>query len=943
MLNISKGIYDTNLPTVLIKEIDILPSEQQEEQIREFNIVVRVLVQTTSPTYNTTFNLNVSAITSENEESVLSIGDMVKKYVYRKSDLIKNIHINNLSKEGSRTYFNSKEDSTIFSKVVDVPIVIKSTIPLQHLSILCFTSEIITDQQLYLGTNFNISRYLVERVKTAGTINRTSVIYKLLETVEGFGTEGDVWTGPVHRHSQTGLMAGSTHSDKRHPRLEEFEVPNQKIKDYRTSVVNSLISSKLRKSAPLREYFNNVSYSRTKNGSVRVCADFHFLRYVRSNAALSYLFDNNTALLSVVDILDIKVYRHEIESTSFGNYLTPIRPVGEQTISSRAPRRLVGTLSDGSVKVIRANASDNGVNIMPLLIVDNQMQDEIEGYYHYDIEIEINDNSLKIVSEMISDLQDKITIAQSYNLKFNNYGKKGFDVQQNTIAREAELAADKSWKSSLEAYIAILQFVFGARVGPIPVGLIAQNMLTFASPYSASQKSLSEFNKILNDFVEVMIHKTSNKSTGKIQKSQNFNSSIAGSEPLVRKLKVVSDIKKNYLNSLSNKAGFDYLGNDVQQSDSGLSRIGFDQFKNRIISEEAKYDVALTNNIEINKFGFISPSEVKTNTTSFKVQKENSLNKSLDLLQANEVVSTKSKNFKANSNLKDSQSDAIQSLLGVSGIMFAPGTIPLKSIYNQKPSDKGSGRADSSDYFSSTSVFVKDNKSATAAASGSLESKIKQMSRRRSDYIDNNLIQFAIQQKATDFKNVKPVNEEAIFGSLAYEQLTKSPENFDSLNVLEKNLNFNSVVKIEYSVGNGDSWAPMTAQNFDTLRNSNNPVLCRLTEPNNVLNVPNKFKLEKYDEMFILGDQDPRTTTGNISSDRVMKTINKNVTKLFNESLNIKGASEAVMSEYLSSRPAAPLTTSEPTESSRQRSETATVAPRRTTSPAPGGSGGGGY
>lgn len=930
MLNVSNGVYDTTLPTVLIKEIDILRSDQQQEQIKEFSIIVRALVQTTSPTYNTTFNLNVSAITSEDEESLLGVGDTIKRYAYRQSDLVKNTHINNLSEEGSKTYFNSKEDSTIFSKVVDVPIVIKSTIPLQHLSILCFTSEIVTDQQLSLGTNFSISRHLVERVKTAGVVNRTSVVYKLLETVEGFGTEGEIWAGPVHRHSQTGLMAGDTHSDRRHPRLEEFEVPNQKIKDYRTSVVNSLVSSRLRTEPSMREYFSSVSYTRTKNGSVRVCADFHFLQYVRSNAALSYLFDNSTALLSAVDILDIKVYRREIESTSYGNYLTPIRPVGEQTISSRASRRLVGTLSDGSVKVIRANASDNGVSIMPLLIVDNQMQDEIEGYYHYDIEIEINDNSLKIVSEMIGDLQDKITIANSYNLKFNNYGKKGFDVQQNVIARETELAADKSWKSSLEAYISILQFVFGARVGPIPIGLIAQNMLTFASPYSASQKSLSEFNKILNDFVEVMIHKTSNKSTGKIQKSQNFNSSIAGAEPLVRKLKVVSDIKKNYLNSLSNKAGFDYLGNDVQQSDSGLSRIGFDQFKNRIISEEAKYDVASTNNIEINKFGFISPSEVKTNTTSFKVQKENSLNKSLDLLQANEVVSTKSKNFKANSNLKDSQSDAVQSLLGASGIMFSPGVIPLKSVYNQKPSGRVSTAADSSNYFSSTSDFAKENKSAKAAVSGSLESKIKQMSRRRSDYIDSNLIQFAIQQKAADFKDVKPVNEEAISGSLAYEQLTKSPESFNSLNVLEKNLNFNSVVKIEYSVGNGDSWAPMTAQNFDTLRNSNKPVLCRLTEPNNVLNVPNKFKLERYDEMFILGDQDPRTTTGNISSERVMKTINKNVTKLFNESLNIKGASGVVMSEYLSSRQVMPSAT-EQSSGTQRGSQTVTAAPRATT------------
>ena len=130
-------------------------------------------------------------------------------------------------------------------------------------------------------------------------------------------------------------------------------------------------------------------------------------------------------------------------------------------------------------------------------------------------------------------------------------------------------------------------------------------------------------------------------STGRIGKAQNFNSGISVSGPLVRKLKFVSDIKENYLNSVSNNTGYDYLGSDVQESDSGLSRISFDKFKNRIINEETKYDVSSANNIDINKFGFLSPSEVKTNTTSFKVEKQNPINRSLDLLQANENVSTK--------------------------------------------------------------------------------------------------------------------------------------------------------------------------------------------------------------------------------------------------------------------------------------------------------------
>ncbi len=924
MLDVCKTVYDTRLPTVLIKEIDILPSESSQDQIKELNIIVRALVQTTLPNYNATFNLNVSAITSIQEEVALDRKNRVKLYAHRQSSLIKNIRISNLSKEGSRLFFNKKEPSTIISKIVDVPMTIRSTTPLQHLSILCFTSELATGQQINLETDFNISRHLIERVKTAGTINRTSVVYKLLESVEGFGSVGEVWTGPVHFHTQQGLMAGQSHSDRKHPRLEEFEVPNLKIKDYRTSVVNSLVSSKSTNAARIGKYLSDVSFSRTKNGSVRVCADFHFLQYVRNNASLSYLFDNNLALLSAVDVLDIKVYRREIGSTNYGNYLTPIIPVDNQATEDQSTKRLIGTLATGEVKVLRANAASNSSDVMPLLIVDNQIQDEIEGYYHYDIEIEINDNSAKIVSEMANTLQDKIKAADSYRLKFNNYGKTGYDVQQNIMARETELAADNSWKAALESYISILQFIFGANVGPIPVGLVAQNMLSLASPYSASQKSLSEFNRILNDFVKILLFKAEKKSTGRIDKVQNFNSAIASSGPLVRKLKFVSDIKKNYFNSLSNNTGYDYLGSSVQQSDSGLSRIGFDQFKNRISNEVTKYEVSSSNNVNINKFGFLSPSEVKTNTTSFKVEKKNSINKSLDLLQANEVSSTKSKNFKANSDLKTSQSDSIASLLGTSGVMFFPNTVRLKDMMKSS-AGQNQEISDSSNYLSSTSNFVKDDRNTDTAVSGSSESKVKQLSRRREDYIDNDFVQFTVEQRAADFKQIKPTNQEAIQGSIAYEQLTKSPESFESLNVLEKNLNFNSVVKIEYSVGNGDSWAPMTAQNFDTLKNSNKPVLCRLSEPKSVLNVDNKFKLEKYDEMFILGDQEPKTTSGNINAERLMKRINKNVTKLFNNSLSVKGASGTVMSEYLSSRPATGIKIVQPTRTQQSTSDSATT------------------
>ena len=232
------------------------------------------------------------------------------------------------------------------------------------------------------------------------------------------------------------------------------------LKDYRTSIVNSIIKARQPRPATVANYVTAPQYSRSKDGSLRIQANFSFLQYVRDQSALSHLFDNNAGLLSTADLLDIKVYRKRVDTTNYGNFLTSVQRHEDQSISSRATKRLVGTLSDGSVRPIQSNSQDLMLEILPILIIDNQIKDESEGYYHYEIEVTINDNSAKIVSEMARKLQDKITEAQSYNLKFNNYGKRNYDVDTNTQAHEAELKSDSSWRSALEEYISILQLLY---------------------------------------------------------------------------------------------------------------------------------------------------------------------------------------------------------------------------------------------------------------------------------------------------------------------------------------------------------------------------------------------------------------------------------------------------------------------------------------------------
>ena len=940
MLNISPAVFNSSLPVPLIKEIRIIPVEQKQEQIKQLNIVVDVVVSTKKPNYNNAFNLNVSAVMSPRDEKYINRPEVLARYAKSSSPIIKNIKIDNLAKNVSTQYFNKDVDSALYSKVISVPLTLQTISNIRHLSILCFTNSISNRQDS--NTPFNLAaqavstgRPILEKVIQQGSVSRQSAVFKMTDTVAGYGKEGDVWVGPVHLHPRNGLMAEAQHVDRPHPGLSMVMLPNQKIKDYRIKLVNNLISSR-RRSEEARDYLTKVYYSRSKDGSVKIHTTFNLLNYVRDNAQLSHLFGSDDGLLSTAELLDIKVYRSFVGKTNYGNYLTPDKISDTACVDQSLSKRLIGTLSDGDVQIITPNPTSINNNFLPLLIVDNQMANETEGLYHYDIEIEMNDNSAKVVSDLTGQLKNALVEAQYYDLKVNNYDKKVKDYDFNTLAREQQLKTDNSWKRSLELYISILRFMFDRSVGKIPINLIARNMLAFANPYSVTSESLSEFNNILNGFIET-VDKNIQKSTGNIHKDKNFNSKIAGSSPLVKKLKFVSDIKENYANQLTKNNGFDYFGEFIASSNTGLGQISFRQYELRIDKEVQKYDVPSPNQIGVNKYGFLSPRFVSTDTISIETAKNIDFNQSLDLLSANENKSTMSKNFKGNPTIETAKFDSMDFLLGQSGLQFEPKLTSLKKIRDSIPG-KTAEVVDSSDYLSDTSPFVKTGRDARTAASGSELIKFKNDIRENTKFADNPLLKGLIEAKSTSFKVVEASDAELISDSLAANQLQSDPESMQELNSLEQNINFNSVVRVEYSTGNGDQWLPLNNQSYQTIKNTSGAIVCRVSQQNKILNVENKFRLEGYDQLFILGDTTEQAVNNRPTSDQLIDSIKKGVRKLFTETLNYKSAGGGVMSEYLSSPvTSGELSVSRPTQSRRR----AIAAPRRGT----GGStsGGGGY
>ena len=176
------------------------------------------------------------------------------------------------------------------------------------------------------------------------------------------------------------------------------------------------------------------------------------------------------------------------------------------------------------------------------------------------------------------------------------------------------------------------------------------------------------------------------------------------------------------------------------------------------------------------------------------------------------------------------------------------------------------------------------------------------------------------------------------------------------MNIVEKSINFNSIVRVEYLDGYAGEvteprWRLLDDAKMQQITNQKQAVLCRLSSPNRVLNVENRFALGPYDTLFTLGNR----PLGNLSSIPVYSTRQKNISNklssLTKGVLDSKRAGGIALSQYLcsdvmvvESSLAAGSSNMEGASPSRQRRASggqgmAAPAPRATG----GTAGGGGY
>jgi hypothetical protein len=110
----------------------------------------------------------------------------------------------------------------------------------------------------------------------------------------------------------------------------------------------------------------------------------------------------------------------------------------------------------------------------------------------------------------------------------------------------------------------------------------------------------------------------------------------------------------------------------------------------------------------------------------------------------------------------------------------------------------------------------------------------------------------------TGFQQLTSADTSTIQGSYAAALISTALDAFLSLNIFEKSVLFNSVVRVEYLANyeNGvrdPVWLLLDEAAIDNIQKDNRSVLCRLAGPNKVLSAENKFNLSMYSELFVLG------------------------------------------------------------------------------------------
>jgi len=800
------------------------------------------------------------------------------------------------------------------------------------------------------GGIFPTGDLCVEDVLINNNAPTTGKIFTLEETVEGYGTKNDVWVGAVHRNALGKFMAGQAHTATAHPRLASTTYTNKKVLDfrYRTKGLNSWknLNRRVQNSLKAAErnknisYFSPMAYSRQRQDSINLFFGIDLVAMAQRLTKYSHLYTNSGDLLNAMRVLDIELYRKRVTREPLSNRLTGIPA---KDFYKNYTDTLVCSLSEKTLKNI--NISNMPSNMYHFTGTDLKMANINDGLYQYKVKVRISDLTHQKISESAETLSAALAAYSHYVSLTNN--PAGFDNVINAFKEKyikILYTSGPAWSDLVNAYIGVVSSFLGTSISEeINLNVARKNMLNMTDPRSATVDSVLRARKIVEDLLSRLNREVrSTPAFVSSEQQRHFQAGMSSS-----KVKGALIEREHYFLSAysardRNNIGLDYF-EDIADNPFRLLKMSAEQWRSRMGHEASYYSGKNDTNSGIKVSGYITPQIIKTPVGIIKVQKEMDFDISLPILAAKMNPAGRLTFDRAYSAGVEGQSIKGE-LLGQKGITIV--------VLYQGVGDFMQKSRNSSPTVEAKNILGKGSKFDTEGedCDDTKEIELKGAPDKDAEIKNSPLAIAVLDNIAKNLTTPGLTDLGGIANSFVVRELSTKTD-LASSNIFQFNMNYNSSRVVEYLVGYtrgvglaaGPIWKQLTDAAVSDIEASKGSLVCRMRTINSITGGENIYKLDPYNEIFIIGNLKYSFSVGGVAgpvrqNNAILGSMQSNTSNQYLSDLPI---------EYLNSHSVslnrATLSTSQ-TQATISMATPSGIGTGTRTPPTPGGSSGmGGY
>jgi len=676
-----------------------------------------------------------------------------------------------------------------------------------------------------------VNNVVKDTILLNGRVPPTANLYRLTESMAGFGAAGTVWPGAVHEMDNR-VMAGLTHTIAKHPEVKPLPILSIKNVDGRILQASRRLEIDMKpppfNSSP-STYISEPTLSRNGEGLIHGFFSFDLYKYSQNETELGRAFKSGESLQAASRVKDLVIYSKLAGESIKGNSLTPGNQ-GECYCGTGKVDKYKRVASLGNNLDI-ISTSNNG-KILNVAFMDRSAVNHSAGHMQYKVEVLLVDDTREALISIIRNLASAVS-------KFEGL--------------PPVMLPRLPWPRLIDQYIAALIFMYGdEEIEGYNIGYWKKNLLSLTSKFN-QDTSIDGYGLFLQS-VRIFIAKLSRLTSPKY--SSKTNSAAAksrlGSSKRGPFLRIEKEFKEKFEIQGNRNVGLNYLEANLSNVYGVIPVISYEDMASRVQGEEEKFSVSNPKGSAVNSYGFLTPAAVNLESSGKGVS-TTGLQASTDsltpLLRNKSVNTTKvlglQKSVSAESNKK-----SVLSAVGISAT-------PFKSNLKKLVMNKRLVKAKTSDAsFAIGDVFAEGNTKATAA-SGSAQSIIKS-----SFTVANSaLVNTIVNKQAAGFKKkIAITNAGNIAGSLALMKVNENEGINSDLNSVSNIINFGSLVRVEFLDGfverlgvRNPIWSPLTVKHHKTAEEEEEALVCRLVTLTNTINVGQGLGVKPLSTLFIIG------------------------------------------------------------------------------------------